>query len=63
MRTLLALLSGLLVTAPLIGATVVGKTITLSDEDVARCIAGGGCNLITHQQILTLEALDCRGKT
>ena len=47
MRHMLALLAGLLISAPLVGATFVGRTITLDDEDTADCIAGGGCRLIT----------------
>ena len=63
MRHLLAFLAGLLITAPLVGATFVGRTITLDDEDTADCIAGGGCRLITTQKLRLLEASDCRGKT
>ena len=62
MRHLLALLAGLLIAAPLVGATVAGRTITLDDEDTADCIAGGGCRLITSQKLRSLEAADCRGK-
>ena len=62
MRHLLALLAGLLISAPLVGATFVGRTITLDDEDTADCIAGGGCRLITTQKLRSLEALDCRSK-
>ena len=63
MRHLLALLAGLLIASPLVGATFVGRTLTLDDEDAAKCKAGGGCQLITRQQIRALEDLDCRGKT
>ena len=63
MRHLLALLAGMLIAAPLVGATLVGRSIVLDDEDVADCKAGGGCKLITRQQLRALEALDCRGKT
>ena len=62
MRHMLALLAGLLISAPLVGATFVGRTITLDDEDTADCIAGGGCRLITTQKLRSLEALDCRSK-
>ena len=63
MRHLFAPLAGLLISAPLVGATFVGRTITLDDEDTADCIAGGGCRLITTQKLRSLEASDCRGKT
>ena len=63
MRSLLALLAGLLITAPIIGATVAGRTITLDDDDVADCKAGGGCALVTREKMRALEALDCRGRT
>ena len=62
MRHLLALLAGLLISAPLVGATVAGRTITLDDEEIATCVAGGGCRLITRQKMQALETLDCRGK-
>ena len=62
MRHLLALLAGLLITAPIIGATVAGRTITLDDEEVSACVAGGGCRLVTREKMRALEALDCRGK-
>ena len=60
---LLALLAGLLITAPIIGATVAGRTITLDDDDVADCRNGGGCALVTREKMRALEALDCRDKT
>ena len=63
MKHLLAFLAGLLITAPIIGATVAGRTITLDDEDVADCRAGGGCVLMTREKMHALEALDCRGKS
>ena len=62
MRHLLALLAGLLISAPITGATVAGRTITLDDEDAADCKAGGGCVLMTRQHMRALEASDCRGK-
>ena len=61
MRHLLALLAGLLIAAPLVGATVAGRTITLDDEEIAACVTGGGCR-ITRQKMQALEALDCRSK-
>ena len=63
MNHLLALLAGLLISAPLVGATFVGNTLTLDEVDAAKCKAGGGCQLITRQQIRALEDLDRSGKT
>ena len=63
MRHILALLCGMLITAPITGATVAGRTITLDDEDVADCRAGGGCVLMTREKMHALEALDCRDRS
>ena len=63
MRHLFTLLCGLLITAPIIGATVVANTITLEDEEIAECRKGGGCFLVTRQKLQALEALDCRDKS
>ena len=63
LKHLLALLAGLIIAAPIIGATVAGRTITLDDDDVADCRKGGGCTLVTREKMRALEALDCRDKT
>ena len=63
MNHLLALLAGLLITAPILGASIAGRTITLDDDDVADCRSGGGCLLVTRQKMRALEALDCRSQS
>jgi hypothetical protein len=63
MKHFITLLAGLLITAPVIGLTLEGKTLTFTDEDIAVCVAGGGCRLITDKQIAQLlKADDCRSK-
>jgi hypothetical protein len=45
-------LSLCLVTAPVVAIQQEGNTFTLSDEEMAECIEGGGCVFATRQQII-----------
>ena len=49
MRHLLALLSGLLIAAPLVAVEKEGLRITLTAEEDADCAAGGGCIVIPRR--------------
>ena len=51
---ILAVIAGTLLAAtyfPAHGLSVQDKVITLSDEDVAECIEGGGCVLVTREKL------------
>lgn len=64
MKYVLALLAGLLIAAPMMGAAVVGRTITLEDDEFDSCMAEGGCSLITKAMLERLrKADDCRSRT
>jgi hypothetical protein len=55
----------LLLSTPADSARLDGNTITLDDEDIAACIAGGGCGIITRKALDQLReaALACRLRT
>lgn len=52
MRTTVLLLAFLLIAAPVNAIEFSGNTITLSDEDIAHCIAEGGCQFVTKAAAL-----------
>jgi len=63
MKHTVAFLAGLLVAAPLLGAAVEGRTITLEPDELEACMAEGGCSLITKAALERLrKADDCRSK-
>ena len=63
MKHTVAFLAGLLVAAPLLGAAVEGRTITLEPDEWQACLAEGGCSLITKSALERLrKADDCRSK-
>lgn len=64
MRHAIAFLAGMLIAAPILGASVEGRTITLDDDELQACVAGGGCAIITRAAIERLRrADDCRSRT
>lgn len=41
---------------PLAAAEVVGNSIVLTPQEIAACIKGGGCSLITQAQLNDIQA-------
>jgi hypothetical protein len=63
MKHFVTFLAGLLITAPIIGATLEGRTITLEDAEARACATEGSCLLITGATLeRLLKADDCRSK-
>lgn len=52
MRHFLALLAGLLVSAPLCALEVKDNTITLTDNEVQMCKDSGGCGVVTRDGLM-----------
>ena len=64
MRHAIAFLAGLLIAAPLMGAAVEGRTITLEPDEIQACMTEGGCSIITKAALERLRrADDCRSRT
>lgn len=55
MRHVLALLAGLLISAPLCAFEVKDNTIVLTDEEIEICTANEGCALITRTVLIGLQ--------